>query len=192
MVRGRYYHSHIASSISLSAPTIPLASVATQPLLRIRPSTPCSERGETQRQSSDRPPERVPQATTTKGALLHNGKENGYQNQDMNRRRDHPTHDRSGDWLHHIRAHARLPKDWDKARKYNAYSHEFGSQAVNRPFDDRCLDVFMFQRHSRRKASVQCFVKIYNHDYTSLNGDPKQGDVPDPHGHTKVVSEELL
>jgi len=36
MVRGRYYHSHIASSIRPSAPTIPVAHVATQPLIRVR------------------------------------------------------------------------------------------------------------------------------------------------------------
>jgi len=41
MVRGRYYHSPIASSIRPSPPTKSFARVAKQPPLRIRPSAPC-------------------------------------------------------------------------------------------------------------------------------------------------------
>jgi hypothetical protein len=76
MVRGRYYHSPIASSISLSAPTIPLARVATQPLIRIRPSAPCSEAWRNVA-AVFRPPERVleralPALTPAEaGSLLH-------------------------------------------------------------------------------------------------------------------------
>ena len=67
--------------------------------------------------------------------LLHHYEEDGNQDQDMNGRGNHATHDWRGDGLHHIGSDAGLPKDWNKTYQHGSDGHRLGPQAVNSAFN---------------------------------------------------------
>src|SRR2546426_11477306 len=53
------------------------------------------------------------QQTMAQGALFHQGKEHGHENQNVNGRGDHSSHDRSRNGLHDVRTDSRLPQNRD-------------------------------------------------------------------------------
>ena len=63
------------------------------------------------------------------GAFFHQREEHGYENQNVDRRGNHSTHNRRRDRFHDVRADAAFPQNRNQARQHDAHRHEFRPQA---------------------------------------------------------------
>src|SRR6266852_890802 len=63
-------------------------------------------------------------------------------------RRDHPSHHRDGDALHHLGARARAPEDWQEAGHDGCHRHHLGPHALHSTFHDGGVKV------SRRNRAI--------------------------------------
>ena len=61
----------------------------------------------------------------------------------MDGRSDHSANDRCRDWLHYVRADARLPKNRGETRQDGTDGHEFGSKALHGALNYCSLDVLL-------------------------------------------------
>src|SRR5438309_894827 len=124
--------------------------------------------------------------------LLYQGKEHRHQNQNVNGRSDHSSHDRSRNGLHDVRTDSGLPQNRDQAGKDRTHRHQLRTEALNRAFDRRRLDVFVPEWNSSSQSVVKRFMQIDDHDHPCFYSDAKEGDIPYPDCHAEVVAQQVL